>query len=226
MPAPRDQTAWRFFEEISDLASSSILDALKLLPRSDQARIRQLAARALRDVRLRNQKTDERLRNGAVRLIVALLPETFPLLEKLLEDCSSPLWYEVHFTLFAALNRADLSVEDQKRVLHLIKDYLIEIQSAAGYAAWKAGDLLGDEWLDPETVGILEELLFSAKHVAGRKAVIHGIEHALRKMTLPGRNRILALVERAAVEDDSEVIRRRAQSILEGRLCGASGPVR
>lgn len=88
---------------------------------------------------------DEKLRAGAVRLIVALLPKTFAALESLLRDCSSPLWYEVHFTIFCALERDNFAPADQARVKQLIREYLLNIRSGSGFAAWKAGDLLGDE---------------------------------------------------------------------------------
>ena len=57
-----------------------------------------MVRQALRVLDDKNLKRSETMRNGAVRLIVALLPKTFPTLEKLLADFSSLLWYEVQFT--------------------------------------------------------------------------------------------------------------------------------
>jgi hypothetical protein len=174
---------------------------------------------ALQVLRSKHLKKNEALRNGAARLVVALLPKTFAALEELLSDQSSPLWYEVHFIIFSALDREDLSTEDQKRVLGLIRKYLTDVSSKAGYAAWKAGDLLGDEWRDSETVGMLEELLFSAKHVAGRKSALHGIEHAINKATPSEREHLFSLIRKAASTDQSAELRKTASLTLEGVGC-------
>jgi hypothetical protein len=200
----------------SDLASSSIPDNLGRLRQTEQKAMERHALRVLSDKKL---KRNEALRNGAVRLIVALLPKTFLVLEKLLGDFSSPLWYEVQFTIFCALDRGDLSKSDQRRVLTLVERYLMNVKSTAGYAAWKAGDLLGDEWNAPETVQILERLLFSAKHVSGRKSAIHGLKHAIEKATPPERDRLFSLIQEAASTDASAKIRARASSTLRGVGC-------
>src|SRR5215472_10326752 len=142
-----------FLKENSEYASSSILSEVRKLDADRQAMIEQCAVRVLANARL---KQDEKLRNGAVRLVVALLPKTFPVLEKLLSDSSMPLWHEVHFTLFSALDRGDISEADQRRVLAIVEQYLMNAKSEAGFAAWKAGDILGDEWYAPETVEILQ----------------------------------------------------------------------
>jgi hypothetical protein len=180
-----------------------------------------MVLQALRVLRDKNLKRNETLRNGAVRLIVALLPKTFSSFEKLLSDFSSPLWYEVQFTAFCSLDRDDLSDADQRRVLNLVEHYLMKVKSRAGYAAWKAGDLFGDEWNAPETVQILERLLFSAKHVAGRKSAIHGLEHAINKATPSERNRLFSLILKATSADPSTEVRENARLALEGVGCSS-----
>ena len=217
MPANRRAKALEFMEGISQLASSCVKEELHRLPENEQREIRRFALRVLQDSAL---KKKEKLRNGTVRLFVALLPDTFPVLEKLLADCSSLLWYEVHFMIFAALDRDDLKPNDQRRVLQMIHRYLTDVSSGAGFAAWKAGDLLGDEWRDSQTVRMLEELLFSARHAAGRKAALHGIEHALNKATPSESQHLFALVQKAAAKDRSAEVRLNAQLALKGVGCG------
>jgi len=156
--------------------------------------------------------------------VVALLPQTFDLFEGLLSDCSSPLWYEAQFTAFSALDRGDLSQRDQNRVLALIERYLMNVKSGSGYAAWKAGDLLGDEWNTTETVQILEKLLFSAKSVAGRKAALHGIEHAIRKALPSERERLFSLIRKLASIDRSAEVREDASLALKGVGCHHLSP--
>jgi hypothetical protein len=208
--------AVEFLNENSQYASSSILGELKKLDQTQQTMIEQCAVRVLADQRLRH---DEKLRTGAVRLVVALLPKTFSALEKLLSDFSVPLWYEVHFTAFSSLDRSDLSEADQKRVLTLIEKYLLNAKSEAGFAAWKAGDILGDEWYGPETVGILERLLYSARYVAGRNAALHGIQHAMNEMPPSERERLLSLVRKVASEDPSVEVRDYATYTLTNGSC-------
>jgi hypothetical protein len=208
--------ALAFLQSNSKFDSASILAELRRLSKTQRNAMARQALRVLGD---KNLKKNEILRNGAVRLIVALLPKTFPVFEKLLADFSSALWYEVQFTIFCSLDRGDLSKSDQRRVLTLIEHYLMNVKSWAGRAAWKAADLLGDEWNAPETVRILERLLFTAKHVSGRKSAIHGLEHAIDKANAPERDRLFELIQQAASKDPSAKIRQRASSTLRGVGC-------
>jgi len=205
-----------FLESRSDLASSSMLGDLRMLSRDAQSAMEHHALGVLRDKQL---KSNEALRSGAVRLLVGLLPNTFPALEELLSDVSSPLWYEVQFTAFSALDRDDLTQSDQRRVLALIEHYLMNVKSGAGYAAWKAGDLLGDEWNSAETVKTLEKLLSSATHVAGRKAALHGLEHAIKKAAPSERESLFSMIRKAASTDPSAEVRKEANLTLEGIGC-------
>jgi hypothetical protein len=204
-------------EGVFELASKSIKDGFQRRSPELRQRVRRFALRILRDIKL---KRNEKLRSGAVRLIVALLPETFAILERLLRDCSSPLWYEVHFTMFSALDRNALEPADQSRVLQLIRQYLLDISSDAGFAAWKAGDILGDEWRNSETAEILGDLLVSARHVSGRKAALHGIEHALNHIPPAEVEKLSALVRKVSRDDRSMEVRRKARLALEGGGCG------
>ncbi len=205
-----------FLKSSSDLAASSILDSVRELRPKERSALNQGVLAVLRGKRLRRNSA---LRSGAVRLVVAMLPQTFALFEELLADCSSPLWYEAQFTAFSALDRGDLSQKDQNRILALIQYYLMNVRSESGYAAWKAGDLLGDEWNTPETVQVLENLLFSAKSVAGRKAALHGIEHAIKKVLPSERERLFSLVRKVASLDRSGEVRKHAALALRGVGC-------
>ncbi len=217
MLATKRTQALEFVESVSEVASSFIKRRFRRLSVSEQANIERFALRVLRNPSL---KRKEKLRNGAVRLFVALLPDTFPVMERLLLDHSSLLWYEIHFMIFAALDRQDLRRDARRRVLQIIYIYLLNVASDAGAAAWKAGDLLGDEWRDSETVRMLEKLLVSARRSAGRKAALHGIEHALNRATPSESRRLFALVQKAASEDRSAEVREKAEFALQGVGCG------
>lgn len=170
----------------------------------------------LRDKQLKKKTA---LRDGTARFVVALLPQTFDLLEELLSDCSSSMWYEIQFTIFSALDRKVLREEDQRRVLALVEHYLGKVKSKSGYAAWKAGDLLGDEWNTPETVEILERLIRTAKNVAGRKAALHGMEHAIERAVPSEREKLFSLIRQVASTDPSAEVRRDATLALRGVGC-------
>jgi hypothetical protein len=215
---PRRIPGWalQFMEANHQYASAHILADLRRLKKVQQRQVVGHAVRLLHNGILQRK---EKLRNGAVRLIVALLPATFLILEKLLVDFHSPLWHEVHFLAFSSLDRADLTVTDQKRVLALVETYLMNVDSESGFAAWKAGDMLGDEWNSSETVQILERLAFSARHVAGRKGALHGIAHAMDKAACSEVDRLLALVRKVAVKDRSTEVRSDASYILDGHGC-------
>lgn len=209
--------AINFIRSVNQVGSRWIREAWRQLLEQQRSAVKQAVVKAIHNSDLKKRGE---IRNGAVRIIVALLPDTFSLLGELLRDQSSPLWYEVQFTALCSLDRAELSANDQKRTVELIRDYLRNVSSDAGYAAWKAGDLLGDEWRDAETVKVLEDLLSTARYATGRKAALHGIQHALNNVTSSERERLFALIKRSAEHDRSRDVRNSAKQVLRGVGCG------
>lgn len=209
---------YAFLESLHLLATSAIQERLARLPNTDKRAVRDLAIGVLRGGgKLRR---NEKLRSGAVRLIVALLPHTFEAFASVLKDTSSPLWYENHFTMFCSLCREELTPSDQGHVLGLIRTYLLTVRSDAGFAAWKAGELLGNEWRDSRSIRILGEVLRCATHVAGRKAALHGIEHALHGTSDEERKYLAGLIRASSRDDKSGILRRQAEAALRGERCG------
>ena len=104
----------RFLEEVSDRASPSIRKRFRRLRPCEQTRVRRLSDHVLRDPVLRKK---QKLRDGAARLNVALLPKTFPSIKRLLGDSKLAHWYDVHFIIFASLDRKDFGKTDQLRIL-------------------------------------------------------------------------------------------------------------
>jgi hypothetical protein len=221
----RQITQWarKFLTENCNYDSSSILELLRDLDAGQKKALKGCAVAVLADKQLR---CNENLRNGAVRLIVALLPETLAIFEKLLSDSSSPLWYDVHFIAFNSLERSSLNKTNQQQVLAMVERYLVNAKSEAGFAAWKAGDMLGDEWFAPETVEILERLLSSARYVAGRNAALHGIQHAMNEATPSEKKRLRSLVRKVASKDRSAEVRDYATYTLTDGGCSKEHGVR
>jgi hypothetical protein len=208
--------ALQFMHANFQSANSEILRHLQWFPKAQQLAMVRYAALLLHDPVLARR---EEWRNGAGRLLVAKLPSTFPTLENILSDFRLPLWFETHFLLFSALDRSDLTRSDQKRVLSLVENYLMRVRAESGFAAWKAGDMLGDEWGSRETVKILERVVISARHVAGRNGAIHGLVHAIDQAKRLERERLRTLLAKVAVKDRSASVRSYAKYALSDPAC-------
>jgi len=161
----------------------------------------------------------ERWRFAVVNFIVQCLPRTFPLLKKVLNNYNSPFWHEVQFTTLNWLVRSTFNRSEQRKILALVENNLMNVKSEAGSAAWKAGDLLGDEWFAADTVKILEKVVLTAPYVAGRKGAVHGIAHALEESDEGGRRRLYALLRRVVSEDRSAEVRSYANYTYEQGGC-------
>jgi hypothetical protein len=168
----------------------------------------------------------EAARNAVLSFIVEFLPHTFPLLERVLTTYNWPFWHEAQFIALAWLVRSERNRSEQHEVLALVEKNLMTIRSEAGMAAWKAGDMLGDEWLCPDTIKILERVVLAAPYVAGRKGAVHGIAHAIEKAGGVGTKRLLQLLRRVSVEDRSADVRSYAEYFLKHGGCCIGGPLR
>jgi hypothetical protein len=89
----------------------------------------------------------ERERVIFARLLVALFPDSLPLVSKALSTRESRLDFELHFSLFCSLDgvtRMALPLETKLAVEQMLEDYLLTVRKTTARAAWIAGDLLGD----------------------------------------------------------------------------------
>lgn len=156
-----------------------------------------------------------------MRLLVALLPETFSETEWLLKQ-RTRYGYEAQFTTFCALDDQYLNVsaEQRKRVLAMLETYLFGANTRSASAAWKAGDSLGDEMYSPQTTGILCRLAKSARCVEGRRSALHGIQHAAVHADSHSRRQLEKIVTHISVSDRSQQVRDYASWMLRGGGCG------
>jgi hypothetical protein len=164
---------------------------------------------------------DVPLRDGAARAIIALLPESMTCVTKVLADRTARFWYEIHFIMFAALEREDFTLDEQREIETILAGYIRDVNRTSGFAAWKAGDVLGEEWRNGRTVNLLQDLLTSATYAAGRLAAIHGLAHAMKASSGPARREIRAMLEKASLEDCSTIVRKAADYVLRSDGCGA-----
>ncbi len=213
------------FQEYSHFTVPRLAARLKRLPRRSRSRLTAKAARFLSNPKL---VANEAARVGAARLLVAALPHTLGTVEALLGDFSRPMAYEVHFSLFCFLDRDSLPRAPwvEAKVLPMLERYLRQVPRQTAYAAWMAGDALGDHWQTNEALDVLLRSVVGARYAAGRKAAIHGLEHALHWVPPSSATKVWSTLRGIALSDHSQQVRDDAKSALEGRGCGPPAPLR
>ena len=160
---------------------------------------------------------DRPIQQGASRILVALLPRTFDLIEEILSRKAPRGIHDVHFTMFAALEKSDFNCTEQSGVEYLLVNYLMMVRSSASYSAWKAGLTLGDAWYSARSEMRIVELLSSAKYSAGRLGALNGYEHILKHRKPLTEERLGPLIDMAR-HDRSTRVRKMARFVLEHRL--------
>lgn len=157
-----------------------VADQLRNLRKNQQASLIESYDQILSDTSSSRNKIT---RVACVKILVTLLPFTLDLFEKYLKIRHGKQAYEIHFTIFCfldELNVTHFSSKSKQRVLEAISEYLNNVRSEAGNAAWMAGDLLGDHWESDQAVEILLAIVQKGRYVAGRLGALHGLEERLR----------------------------------------------
>jgi hypothetical protein len=183
-----------------------------------RTRLAEECARAL----LAEGSYDEKLRVVLAKTLIALLPESFRRLAKLLSPDVKGAGAEAQFSLFAFLGEVPqlfAAHETRERVLELVRQYLLNVNHDVAQASWMAGDLLGDHWPFEESVPVLAHAAKHARFVAGREGALHGISHALDHVPKRVQWELVATLKGVTENDRSARVRRYAQSIL-GNLRG------
>ncbi len=158
-------------------------------------------------------------RVSVVKVLVALLPDSLMEIESWLTEYTAEHSHEVHFSLFCYLDHvAEIPSLDSLRpqVARLVEDYLATIQSEESFAAWMAGDLLGDHWPTGEGLPILLRLATAGTNLAGRKGAIHGLAHLLDRVEAGSSeaNRIISLLEQISITDWDHEVRKYTAFVL------------
>lgn len=158
------------------------------------------------------------IRIALIRVLVALLPDSFEVIQTQLNNQSTSYSYEVHFTLFCYLDwSAELPEAGiSKRVLGLVENYLRNVKSTTASAAWMAGELLGNHWDPIEAVPILLLTAETGRYVAGRIGSVHGLAMILRRSDVEYavRQRVESLLHQISKHDVSKKVRDRASSVI------------
>lgn len=193
-----------------------VLRRVQNLNREERDELRRLCETTLEDARLGGQ---ESIRIPAVRLLVALLPDTLGLLSEWLQRRTNAYCYEVHFTLFCYLDWvSEMPAADTltQEILARIENYLMTVKSRTASAAWMAGDLLGDHWNVEQALPTLLRTATAARYVAGRYGSLVGLETMLARTETAdsARQQIRKRLRSIRKSDRSEYIRWYARSVL------------
>jgi hypothetical protein len=151
---------------------------------------------------------------GLANALVALLPNSYTAIKRLLGMANPKEIYELHFSIFGALNRSDFNELEQDGLEYLLAEYLRGVNSTAAYAAWKAGLVLGEDWLTPKTEGLLADLMTTARFPAGRLGAINGYRWVVQQRGT-STDAELAPLRRVARNDKSLKVRENAKFNLK-----------
>jgi hypothetical protein len=142
--------------------------------------------------------------------LIAFLPTSHAVVQRLLLMSKPRSVFELHFSMFVALSRSDFNGLEQDGVEYMLSEYLREVKSTASYAAWKAGLVLGEDWLSPRTEALLKRLMRTARNPAGRLGAINGYRFIVqrRKTFTPEE---FAVLEAVAERDKNLKVREQAE---------------
>ena len=142
--------------------------------------------------------------------LVALLPSSYESVQRVLSSRSPVGIYEVHFSIFNALDRDEFNRLEQDGIEALLAEYLMNARSTAAYAAWEAGHVMGHDWFSPRTERALIHLIANARFPAGRLGAINGYSWLVQYMQATTRAG-LAPLKSAARNDPSKSVRDQAK---------------
>ncbi|MBC7805260.1 MAG: hypothetical protein H7145_03830 [Akkermansiaceae bacterium] len=131
----------------------------------------------------------DRNRIGVVKLLVALLPGSYPLVREWMFRTDDPYFYELQFTFCCFLSDIllftppDAATADA--VLRMATEYLDRVPSDEAYNAFMAADMLGDHWTGDAGIEALVEVAQHSRNPVGRKAALGALEDAARRGKLP-----------------------------------------
>lgn len=165
---------------------------------------------------------DQDVTRSMAVVLVSLLPKSAHSIRNILCNLEGKM-LELHFSLFCMLDCAPEIPRAEKFALEvplLVQDYLMNIRSEAAFAAWMAGDLLGDHWEPKTALPVLLKVAREGRFVAGRLGALHGLDH-LRDHMAPAswREIVGTLLHEMRRTDRSKDVRWHANHIFNGRGC-------
>ena len=214
-----------------NLCSGRVADIRRRLKRGVKLDLKDVEK--LIKAQLRAEVISENAFDGYGKLLVAMLPQSHSAITQFLLASEPLALYELHFSIFGAFNRGDFNATEQDGIEYLISEYLYNVNSSASYAAWKAGLVLGEDWLCPRSEHLLKCLMRVARFPAGRMGAINGYRFVVerRKTFRPEELKPLGAVARTdgsrRVRDDARFHLNRLKKMARGEYGNttpSSGP--
>jgi len=168
--------------------------------------------------RLLRGKVSREERVRASKILVALLPDSLDTIRGLVSLRESRDQHEVHFSLFCFLGdvRELHGSHLDRRLLDLLRDYLVTVRSEAALAAWKAGDTIASCWSAGDAVPALGIAAKDGRYVAGRLGALSGLEEILKSSSARSKREreIESVIRSICMRDRSSRVRNVASFAL------------
>lgn len=215
-------------EDDRDISLSSLLGSIDyrtpvselrahIARRGDLVR-RQLLAGIDRARRDDSTLVNEPSRILMARCLAALIPDSLEAIATALRtDHLTESIAELQFSIFVALSDIPVFITDTptlEDLTHLLKEYLLRIDSDMAQAAWMAGDLLGDHWPLHMALPVLRDAVRRATNAAGREGAVHGLSHALGRVSKSDQWSVMTLLQEVATTDPAPSVRLSAQMAM------------
>ena len=157
-----------------------------------------------------------------VKILINLMPESVKIIKELINRKNSKFDYELHFSLFCFLDNVPYLPGGEKfarEIPSIIEKYLMETNTDTAYAAFMAGDLLGEHWNVNEAMPILMKLAKEARYSAGRDSAVHGLEHILQQLSddKSKKKEVISLLKGIAKTDRSKDVRIGARMVIDSQ---------
>lgn len=203
--------------DVANVDYIEIMVTCSQLNSTQRQRLLSLVQKALNKSAFRKSSN---IRVPLVHILVGLMPDSWQTIKKWLTKKRDRYDYEIHFTLFCALDFVP-ELPNTKRLLkeipEYVGDYLENVKTDTASAAWAAGDLLGNHWVLEQSLPVLFKAVKKAKYVSGRKQVFRGLEYAYRNTRGAIRRQIMNMLKEISETDRSRQIRESARFIVKSK---------
>jgi hypothetical protein len=176
-------------------------------------------------------RASEPARLAVLDVLLAFFPSSRDIIVKCLQETSDPTWYEVHFSLFVKLTQREMLCRSPmlrplcRDTPRLASEYLRDVPTEQGGAAWMAGDVLGEHCRLSAALPLLLDALKTSRYAAGRSGALHGIAHVLDRLERRNADteQVLGAVRDVRRQDKSRRVQRKADRIAKGWRCLGEG---
>lgn len=186
-------------------------------PKRQQAERQLLAEEIYRFLTTDSRISDMDTRVGAVKCLLALMPDSREELRKLILGTTYPLHGEVHFSIFCFADELADFVDPMEYVqfIEMVGDYIVRTESNVSEALWMAGHFLGGHCNDPLAIGVLVSAARRARYVNGRLSAVDGLTESYeRTQEAQRRHEILSVLRDVSTNDRSSTVRLVARESL------------